>query len=233
MKSSYYWDGNNLPQFLTTFEHAPHIQNRDALTASVMEGVFETMRVSGITISHEFRDVYDFHRKFELMASVTPRHLTKRKLKERVEFMLEELQEFASACGLYIGAGETGFTQVGVYDLNEMADEPVDQDLGDQADALVDLVYVALGSAVMLGLPWDALWSDVQRANMTKVRGITHRGHAVDVKKPEGWQPPKTEEILKAAGYDRRGWSHNQEQKSSIDDSMCADDVEEANHEDV
>lgn len=144
------------------------------------------------TPSKEFQDVRDFHQKFGLLCFDKPARLTKRKLLERIEFMLEELKEFAEASG----------HEVGVFqDQAEALPGDGPQDLAGQADALVDLVYVALGTAVMLGLPWDWLWDDVQRANMAKVRGMTKRGHAVDVTKPPGWQGPQTQRILDLAGY--------------------------------
>src|SRR3546814_5926129 len=107
--------------------------------------------------------------------------------------MQEELDEFIEAAGFNptydASGGRDGLNNHGV------------QNLAQQADALVDLVYVALGTAVMLGLPWDWLWNDVQRANMAKVRGMTKRGHAVDVTKPPGWQGPQNQRILDLAGY--------------------------------
>ncbi len=138
------------------------------------------------------RDVRRFHQKFALLVSLSPTHLTKRKLKERIECLREELGEFIEACGLELLYKENGVA------LEESGRA---QDLAGQADALVDLVYFALGTAVMMGLPWQELWDDVQRANMAKERGVSHRGHKVDCIKPPGWQPPLTEDILKAAGY--------------------------------
>ena len=124
-----------------------------------------------------FNDVKEFAKKFGHLAHDKPVHLTKRKLRERIDFLQEELDEFKKAVE--------------------------DQDLEEQADALVDLVYVALGTAVMLGLPWYDLWDDVHRANMAKRRGVGPRGHLVDCIKPVGWEPPKTLEILRASGYQR------------------------------
>lgn len=149
--------------------------------------------------SKEFADVDAFHEKFQLLRFQKPGHLTKGKLVERVEFMLEELLEFADAAGvdIQVTRDEDGEW----YRHVEPGLSVQEQDMAGQADALVDLVYVALGTAVMLGLPWDWLWNDVQRANMAKVRGVTHRGHAVDVTKPPGWQGPQTQRILDLAGY--------------------------------
>lgn len=77
------------------------------------------------------------------------------------------------------------------------------KDLAGQADALADLVYVALGTAHYLGLPFDAVWDEVQRANMTKVRASgdgdtrSKRGSGLDVVKPGGWTPPNIAGILR------------------------------------
>ncbi len=47
---------------------------------------------------------------------------------------------------------------------------------------------------------WDELWSDVQRANMSKVRAErpsdSKRGSVWDVVKPAGWVAPRTAEIV-------------------------------------
>lgn len=172
---------------------------------------------SGI-IPNDNADVAAFHTKFGLLHADVPRHLTRRKLKERVEFLLEELTEFATACGLFITHMQD---EDGNYHTYVEDDGQDDQNLAEQADALIDLVYVAHGTAVMLGLPWKHLWSDVQRANMSKVRGMTKRGHAVDVTKPEGWVGPQTERILNTVGY-QRGLYENE--FGYIDEAACHDD---------
>jgi predicted HAD superfamily Cof-like phosphohydrolase len=123
----------------------------------------------------EFEDVRACHKKFGILEARTPAKLADGLAKERIDFLQEELNEFREAV-------ETG-------------------DIEGQADALIDLVYVAKGTAVMMGLPWEKLWDDVQRANMEKVRGVGKRGHAVDLVKPAGWKPPQTGRILQEAGY--------------------------------
>lgn len=123
-----------------------------------------------------YSDVRAFQTKFGQLVSDVPRHLTKRKLLERIAQMQEELDEFKDAVEA--------------------------DDIADQADALVDLVYFAMGTANHMGLPWQALWDDVQRANMSKVPGVKpERGFLVDCIKPEGWEGPKTMAILLAHGY--------------------------------
>lgn len=107
-----------------------------------------------------------------------PRNVTVRLARERFEKMLEELKEFSGAA--------------------------MNQDLAGMADALVDLVYFAKGTAVLMGLPWAELWADVHRANMEKERGAKMREgrlHKVDAVKPIGWRPPQTMAVLMSAGY--------------------------------
>ena len=152
-------------------------------------------KLGRVNQSHQ-QDVWDFQEKFGQLLHDVPVKLTQRKLKERAECMLEELLEFMAAAGLRL-ANVKGAHSVQTVEIIE----GYQQDLPEQADALVDLVYFTIGTANMLGLPWQELWGDVQRANMSKERGVGKRGHLVDCIKPDGWVPPKTLEILVAAGY--------------------------------
>lgn len=122
-----------------------------------------------------FDDVAAFHEKFEIPRSKVPAMLTIGARQFRTKFMQEELDEFVQAC------------------------EQNNLELA--ADALVDLVYVALGTADMMGLPWQRLWAEVQRANMSKERAKpdgsnSKRGSALDVIKPPGWTPPDHKPLL-------------------------------------
>lgn len=181
------------------WELETRIQQDPDLAEKILE------RTGRVTASHQ-QDVWAFQEKFGQLVYETPGLLTQRKLKERVECMLEELLEFMAAAGMRLDNIE------GTHSLQDVEIiEGHEQDLPEQADALVDLVYFALGTANMLGLPWQKLWNDVQRANMAKERGIGKRGHLVDCVKPECWEPPKTLEILVAAGY-------NQTDKEERDD---------------
>lgn len=121
------------------------------------------------------------HLEFVRGAGERPRWLSREKLMEQHDRMLEELKEFKLA---------------------------VEQsDFAGVADSLVDLDYFALGTANMLGLPWTALFLDVHRANMEKEPGAKVREgklHKLDAVKPQGWRPPKTMNILIEHGYDAR-----------------------------
>jgi predicted HAD superfamily Cof-like phosphohydrolase len=138
-----------------------------------------------------FGDVGQFHHKFGLPSVIfdggpKPVNLEDDELQEvlqvRYNFMREELDEFM-----------VGWTE---------------DDIEQMADALVDLVYVAMGTAHFLGLPWEALWAEVQRANMKKVRAtgdddpLSKRHTRFDVVKPEGWRPPDLRRILNEFGWE-------------------------------
>jgi predicted HAD superfamily Cof-like phosphohydrolase len=125
---------------------------------------------------HETNQVATMHTQFGLLVSPKPTRLTRRKMGERIACLREELEELILAAN--------------------------NQDLPEMADALVDLVVFAKGTAVMMGLPWAALYDDVMRANMAKVRGVGHRGHKVDLIKPLGWRGPDGRGILLEHGYD-------------------------------
>ena len=143
----------------------------------------------------EFLDVDGFQKKFDILTNSAPTMLTKRKLRERAACMQEELDEFKQATE--------------------------SQDFAEQADALIDIVYFAKGTASMMGLPWAELWNDVHSANMRKERGMTKRGFAVDMVKPPGWKKPDGEAILKKNGFDR---SKFESAPGLINEDKCADD---------
>lgn len=83
-------------------------------------------------------------------------------------------------------------------ELREMEEAYLRGDLPAYFDALLDLVYVAMGTADLSSLPWQAGWQEIQRANMAKMRApsaeasqaATGRSHRLDVIKPPGWTPP-------------------------------------------
>lgn len=124
-----------------------------------------------VTTQHE--DVRMFYQKFDLPHSTSPRYMDKETYNFRVGFLQEELDEFQKA--------------------------HKDYNLIEAGDALIDLVYVAHGTAHIMGIPWELMWNEVQRANMSKVRATSpdqsKRGTALDVIKPEGWIPPQHHKI--------------------------------------
>lgn len=121
-------------------------------------------------------DVRAFHERFNIrprMALPTPVHaLPSSAGAQRVGHLVEELKEFMEA----VRAG----------------------DLTGQADALADLVYVALGTAIMMGVPWNAVWDEVHAANMRKAVGLEPEKQGIV--KPAGWVGPDVAGAIARAG---------------------------------
>jgi predicted HAD superfamily Cof-like phosphohydrolase len=118
-----------------------------------------------------FLDVYEFHRAFcPEQIGEQPRLLDRATAKLRVDLLDEELGETLTA----IDAGY----------------------LAGIADGLVDLIYVAIGTAIAFGIDLRPVWDAVHAANLRKAGGPRR----VDGKalKPPGWQPPDIKAILTA-----------------------------------
>lgn len=120
---------------------------------------------------HEMQDLGEFNRRYGLLDfQDNPGFLSARLHAERFRYLLEEATEFRDG-----------------------------QTLELMADALIDVVYIAKGTARMMGLPWEELWADVQGANMRKEPASTARSPR-DVVKPLGWVPPNGRLILEDYG---------------------------------
>ena len=119
-----------------------------------------------------FNDVKDFHRAFGQRIGtfpVLPEDVSEREL--RMNLLEEEFNE-------YIQGEENS-------DITEIA------------DALADIIYIALGTAVSYGIPLDRIFEEVHRSNMAKlVDGKVLRRADGKIQKPEGWTPPDVENIL-------------------------------------
>lgn len=125
-------------------------------------------------MSKENDDVRAFHVRFSVPMNEKPGPIADKSTQVfRLGFLEEELNEYEDA----INAG----------------------DMAKAFDALIDLVYVAHGAALIHGFPWDEGWARVQAANMAKVTaaelGIPGR-HATDVVKPAGWLPPDLSDLV-------------------------------------
>ena len=119
----------------------------------------------------QFNRVGEFRRTMALPIGDTPQFLSAAETSYFTRFIMEELSE-------YLRAFEEG-------------------DLTGAADALVDLIYVTMGCAHAMGLPFDKLFDVVHTANMAKEPAgeftRSQRGSQYDVVKPIGWMAPETE----------------------------------------
>ena len=153
------------------------IGREEALTPAKYSNISNTthMLVAGLTFDKELNDVNDFRVAMPLYmafrGNIPPRVANlHRACVEQARRMMEEVIEFLA-----------GVSHDNIYEM---------------ADALVDLVYFAKGTASILGLPWEELWAAVHTANMKKTKGITKRGDSEDAAKPEDWRPPDIKAVI-------------------------------------
>lgn len=112
----------------------------------------------------EWNDVREFHEKFGHPAPEVPTLIDRKRALSRAKWMNEEVAEFLVA-----------------------------EDIYEQADAMIDVIYFALGTLVEMSLEPDELFAIVQRANMAKLfpDGKPHYNPKDGkVIKPEGWEDP-------------------------------------------
>lgn len=110
------------------------------------------------------RDVARFHREvLGVDPPDSPTVLTSERAQYAADHLYEEFEEFREA-----------------------------RTLEERVDALVDLIYVALGRILEMGVSPRAAFDAVHRANMAKESGVNPRrpDNEHDAVKPEGWSPP-------------------------------------------
>lgn len=122
-----------------------------------------------------FQDVHRWHSEFGALVNDEPQPLETSDKSLRLSLMWEELGELERAMN--------------------------DQNLVEIADGLADLVWVALGTAVSYGIPFDKVWEEVRRSNFAKkdVDGTIHRRADGKILKPPTWTPPDIASIIREA----------------------------------
>jgi predicted HAD superfamily Cof-like phosphohydrolase len=116
-------------------------------------------------MNKEWEDVKLFHEKFGHPISKVPTIIEKKRVQIRGTWMLEEIAEFMTADDIY-----------------------------EQSDAMIDLIYFALGTIVEMGIEPDELFNIVQKANMDKLwedGKPKYNNKDGKVLKPVNWEDPK------------------------------------------
>ncbi len=120
--------------------------------------------------------IEEFSIKFNLPRLGAPGFLQRNFMQYRIDFLREEIDEL----------------QLAVHD----------DDLEKAFDALIDFVYVAIGTAWLMKLPYQEGWDRVHKANMKKERADgpndprSKRNSSFDVVKPIDWKPPRLKDLL-------------------------------------
>lgn len=116
-----------------------------------------------MSINDAWQKVAEFHKKFDHPVSNGPRLLPEDRVVKRSNWMQEEIDEFIRS-----------------------------RTVADQADAMIDLMYFALGTLVEMGVPPAQLFDIVHEANMRKIKNDGKALYREDGKiaKPQNWIDP-------------------------------------------
>ena len=116
-----------------------------------------------MSLDDAYNKVREFHEAFGAPHSDSPQLVDKERGLARAEWMREEVDEFLES-----------------------------ESIIDQADAMIDLIYFALGTMVEMGVKPDRLFEIVHRANMTKLwpDGKVHYNELGKVVKHGSWENP-------------------------------------------
>jgi len=120
-----------------------------------------------------YQDVKDFHEKFRLVVEDQPTIPSRRTVDLRISLIEEETAELLDALDW--------------------------EDIVGVADAVADLIYVVLGTAISYGIAVDAIWRVIHDTNMKKVGGKEREDGKI--LKPEGWVPPDILGELRKQGW--------------------------------
>lgn len=129
------------------------------------------------------RKVLEFHKAMNLTIGKTPEI---RDAELRAKIILEEAFETAAAL-----VGKSVAILLTACAVDDCPDQ--EPNLAKAIDGCMDVHYVVSGTSICLGIDEDPFFAEVHRANMAKVGGpIRADGKRL---KPEGWMPPKIEEM--------------------------------------
>lgn len=72
--------------------------------------------------------------------------------------------------------------------------EAIALELAEVADGVADLIWVAIGLLLSMGIPVHAIWDEVAKSNLLKINpqtGLVEKREDGKVMKPAGWKPPQ------------------------------------------
>jgi predicted HAD superfamily Cof-like phosphohydrolase len=160
---------------------------------------------SAVQLFDPVGDIADFHNKFGFSYDGPPRLFEDEELARfRLIFMVEELGEYANiskAQRQTIQSVMWEQLKSEIYTNWDASKEDIPAIAIRQFDALIDLVYVALGTAYLQGFDFREGWRRVHEKNMCKIRALraedsTRGSIKYDIIKPLGWTPADLSDLV-------------------------------------
>ena len=111
-------------------------------------------------------------------------------------FMLAGEQDFPDFMGLE-SAQANLYMNLITEEFTETLEAFSNQDLVEVADGLADMVWVIMGMASTLDIPFDAVWNEVKASNMSKfVDGKVIKDENGKIRKPDSFFEPDLAKVL-------------------------------------
>ena len=115
-------------------------------------------------LNEAYNLVKEFQSQAGQIVNNTPTYLSRERVLVRYQWMLDEIKEFLEANNIY-----------------------------QQADAIMDLLYYALGTLVEMGIKPDELFILLHEWNLKKISSTVSYDENGKVLKPKGWRHPDKE----------------------------------------
>lgn len=200
---------NRATQFASTSWTSGMIRKHlSLLLGDLVHEMIDDVDVARETGNMPWHDIRQFHEHFELAYEGAPRALPTDMQEFRSKFLREEVTEYDDAVAALAISEANASQWASEYPERDPKSSPYWVDIVDNRalafDALIDLVYVALGTAYLHGFNFPEGWRRVHEANMAKVRvenveqslAGSGRGSVYDVVKPEGWLAPDHRDLV-------------------------------------
>lgn len=126
--------------------------------------------------------------------------------------LLKQVRSFMHECGQCppsVGKPQLVDTKTALFRLELLSEEVSELvramsagDIVEISDALADIIYIVVGTAVAYNIPLDQVWGEVHRSNMDKIDPVTNkieRSPTGKILKPDGWQGPRIAQIIENA----------------------------------
>lgn len=153
--------------------------NPDVVDAQGLAVMGIALLVDKFKGSNIFQDVYAFHKKMGIEPQkergLGYKGLSKKELTFRMTLLKEEYTEYITACS--------------------------EGDCIGQLDALLDIIYICVGSIYKAGWDGEEGWRRIHNSNMAKepsTKATKRSGDTgeVDVVKPKQWKPPVLNDLV-------------------------------------
>lgn len=141
------------------------------------------------SVNKAYNQVKKFHKACGIEMPKTPTFLEVDR--ETQLFFKEDISAISDRMKLY--SKNEGGSPLGdriSYMLEEIAELAGADTIEDQADALTDLIYFAIGTFTLIGVTPEEIFGIVAEANLGKIMpdGTVLRDEQGKIKKPEGWK---------------------------------------------